>query len=153
GEACILYHNNGDGTFRDVSRETGIGQHVGYSLGVTVADLDDDGWPDILVANDESPNYLFHNIPDQRRGTGDGRRETGDGRPGTRAPVLRPRSPVPRPPTGARRFEEIGVERGFAMAETGKPKAGMGIDTADYLANGSLGVLVSNFSNEGLSFY
>src|SRR5262249_54003689 len=116
-------------------------------------DLDDDGWPDILVANDESPNYLFHNIPDQRRGTGDGRRETGDGRPGTRAPVLRPRSPVPRPPTGARRFEEIGVERGFAMAETGKPKAGMGIDSADYMANGSLGVLVSNFSNEGLSFY
>jgi enediyne biosynthesis protein E4 len=153
GEACILYRNHRDGTFRDVSRETGIGQHIGYSLGVAILDYDDDGWPDIAVANDESPNYLFHNMPVGGAGTGDGRPEPEDGRPKNEDRRSRLPSLVSGPGAGGRRFQEIGVEAGFAVAETGKPKAGMGIDAADYLANGSLGVLVSNFSNEGLSFF
>jgi enediyne biosynthesis protein E4 len=62
GEACILYRNNRDGSFRDVSRETGIAPHIGNSLGIAVLDFDDDGWPDIAVANDETPNFLFHNV-------------------------------------------------------------------------------------------
>src|SRR5262249_3493244 len=58
-----------------------------------------------------------------------------------------------RAPGAERGFEEIGVETGFAVGESGKPKAGMGIDAADYRNDGGLGILVSNFSNEGLSFY
>src|SRR5262249_20481642 len=57
------------------------------------------------------------------------------------------------PNASGRRFEEIGVETGLAVAENGKPKAGMGIDAADYRNDGTIGVLISNFSDEGLSFY
>src|SRR6266550_7985825 len=51
-----LYRNNCDGTFTDVSRQTGILEQVGYGLGVVVADVNRDGWPDIYVSNDVTPN-------------------------------------------------------------------------------------------------
>jgi hypothetical protein len=57
-----LYRNNGDGTFTDVSAETGIAAHLGRGMGVAVADYDGDGYPDIFVANDDAPFQLFHNI-------------------------------------------------------------------------------------------
>ena len=57
----LLYRNNGDGTFTDVSRESGIGLVAGNGLGVVFGDYDDDGWIDIYVANDSTPNFLFHN--------------------------------------------------------------------------------------------
>lgn len=61
-----LYRNNGDGTFTDVSAETGIAKVEGRGMGVAFADYDHDGWPDIFVANDNSPNLLFHNIEGKR---------------------------------------------------------------------------------------
>lgn len=61
-----LYRNNGDGTFTDVSAETGIAQHLGRGMGVAIADYDSDGYMDIFVANDDSPNFLFHNIGGKR---------------------------------------------------------------------------------------
>lgn len=61
-----LYRNNGDGTFTDASQETGISKHLGRGMGVAVADYDDDGFMDIFVANDKSPNFLFHNISGKR---------------------------------------------------------------------------------------
>jgi hypothetical protein len=61
-----LYRNNGDGTFTDVSVETGIAQHPGRGMGVAVADYDGDGFPDIFVANDDAPNQLFHNLGGKR---------------------------------------------------------------------------------------
>ena len=57
----ILYRNNGDGTFTDISRDSGIGVVAGNGLGVVFGDYDDDGWVDIYVANDSTPNFLFHN--------------------------------------------------------------------------------------------
>ena len=57
----VLYRNNGNGTFTDVSRESGIAGHKGNGLGVVSGDYDDDGLPDIFVANDTTPNFLFHN--------------------------------------------------------------------------------------------
>src|SRR5581483_2514100 len=58
-----LYHNNGNGTFTDVSEGAGILKPGGrYSLGVAAADFDNDGWPDIYVACDMTPSLLFHNL-------------------------------------------------------------------------------------------
>lgn len=61
-----LYHNNGDGTFTDVSRQTGIDRHLGKGMGVAFADFDGDGFTDVFVANDTMPNFLFHNIGGRR---------------------------------------------------------------------------------------
>ncbi|MFZ0318261.1 MAG: CRTAC1 family protein [Candidatus Sulfotelmatobacter sp.] len=62
GGKNILYHNNGDGTFTDVSEAAGIFRANGtYGLGVLTADFDNDGWPDIYVANDSTASALYHN--------------------------------------------------------------------------------------------
>jgi hypothetical protein len=61
----VLYHNNRDGTFTDVSRQAGILKPDGrYGLGVAAADFDNDGWPDIYVACDQTPSLLYHNRHD-----------------------------------------------------------------------------------------
>jgi enediyne biosynthesis protein E4 len=57
-----LYHNKGDGTFTDVSREIGISGNYGKGMGAAMADYDGDGFMDIFVANDTLPNFLFHNL-------------------------------------------------------------------------------------------
>ena len=56
----ILFRNKGDGTFTDVTKEAGV-YKAGNGLGVVLGDYDDDGWIDIYVANDATPNFLFHN--------------------------------------------------------------------------------------------
>ena len=62
GGKNILYHNNGDGTFTDVSEAAGILRAKGtYGLGVLTFDFDNDGWPDIYVANDSTSSALYHN--------------------------------------------------------------------------------------------
>ena len=57
-----LYHNNGDGTFTDLSAAAGISQIRGKGMGVAFADYDHDGFMDVFVANDNAPNMLFHNL-------------------------------------------------------------------------------------------
>jgi enediyne biosynthesis protein E4 len=61
GEPDVLFHNNGNGTFTDVTKSAGIKDPNYYGFGVEFSDLDNDGWPDIYVANDGNPNLLFHN--------------------------------------------------------------------------------------------
>lgn len=62
-EACpdVLYRNNGNGTFTDVSEESGIGLKAGWGMGMVCVDYDNDGDTDIFIANDESENFLFQN--------------------------------------------------------------------------------------------
>ena len=64
GQPPTLYHNNGDGTFSDVSKRSGVGIRPGNGLGVVTFDYDNDGWQDIFITNDQMPNFLFHNNRD-----------------------------------------------------------------------------------------
>lgn len=65
GQPNQLFLNQGDGTFKDVSKEWGIRDHVGKGMGVGMADYDLDGRPDLFVTNDASYNFLFHNLGDK----------------------------------------------------------------------------------------
>lgn len=118
-----LYRNDGKGRFTDVSATAGL--HVNdartrkpaaKSLGVAPIDLDDDGWIDLIVANDTTPNLVFHN---QRDGT----------------------------------FKEIGAISGLAYDGYGNVRGAMGIDTAWFRDDDSLGVAIANFANEMNGFY
>jgi hypothetical protein len=65
GESDLLFHNRGDGTFEEVSKKAGMEDfNRYYGLGVIWGDYDNDGWPDLYVANDAGPNYLYHNKHD-----------------------------------------------------------------------------------------
>jgi dUTPase len=89
GEPDVLYRNTGDGTFSDVGARAGVVDPGYYGFGVLFADLNDDGWPDIYVANDSVPNLLFRNrgdgtfveeaLPAGVAVSGDGRAQAGMG--------------------------------------------------------------------------
>jgi enediyne biosynthesis protein E4 len=111
-----LFHNNGDGTFTDVSKESGIADHLGKAWGVVATDINNDGRMDLFVANDTVANFLFAN-----RGHG--------------------------------KFEEIGLESGVAYDEGGRPRSGMGVDSADYDQDGWMDLFVANVDHERYSLY
>jgi hypothetical protein len=66
GDTCWLFRNRGDGTFEDVTANSGIFDTMSKSLGVALIDYDRDGWPDVMIANDTQPNKLYRNL---RNGT------------------------------------------------------------------------------------
>jgi len=114
--ASWLFHNNGDGTFTDVSKESGIARYPGKAWGVVATDLNNDGKIDLLVANDTVANFLFMN-----RGGG--------------------------------KFEEIGTLAGVAYSESGRPRSGMGVDSADFNQDGWMDLFVANIDHEKYSLY
>ena len=117
GGKNILYHNNGNGTFTDVSQKSGMWTAVGtYGLSVAAADLDNDGWTDIYVANDSAPATLYHN-------------------------------------NGNGTFTDIAIEAGAALSPEAKPQAGMGVSIGDYLHNGKLDIVKTNFAGDTDSLY
>lgn len=64
GATCWLFRNRGDGTFEDVTGRAGLHDPTSKSLGLTMIDYDQDGWPDVFIANDTQPNKLYHNNRD-----------------------------------------------------------------------------------------
>src|SRR6202034_3831017 len=114
--ASWLFHNNGDGTFADVSKSSGIGKYLGKAWGVVATDINNDGRLDLFVANDTTANFLFAN--------------RGDGR-----------------------FEEIGAPAGVAYSEAGRPRSGMGGDSADFNQDGWMDLFVANIDHEMYSLY
>jgi len=111
-----LFHNNGDGTFTDVSKPSGIGNYPGKAWGVVATDINNDGRVDLFVANDTVANFLFAN-----RGNG--------------------------------RFEEIGTQAGVAYSAEGRPRSGMGLDSADFNQDGWMDLFVANIDHEMYSLY
>jgi len=117
GESDLLFHNKGDGTFEEVSKQAGVDDpHHYYGLGATWGDYDNDGWPDLYVANDAGPNFLYRN---KRDGT----------------------------------FEEIGLLSGTALSGDGMEQGSMGVDWGDYLHEGRLSMIVTNFVEQGSILY
>lgn len=111
-----LFHNNGDGTFTDVSALSGIKNSLGKAWGVVATDFNNDGWMDLFVANDTAANFLFAN-----RGNG--------------------------------KFEEIGLQSGVAYSADGRPRSGMGVDSADYDNDGWMDLFVANVDQEMYALY
>jgi hypothetical protein len=111
-----LFHNNGDGTFTDVSKSSGIAAHLGKAWGVVATDINNDGQMDLFVANDTLANFLFAN-----RGGG--------------------------------KFDEIGEPAAIAYSADGRPRSGMGVDSADYDQDGSMDLFVANVDREMYSLY
>ena len=111
-----LFHNNGDGTFTDVSKTTGIANNLGKAWGVVAADLNNDGKMDLFVANDTVPNFLFMN-------------------------------------RGAGKFEQIAEQAGVAYSAEGRPRSGMGVDSADFNQDGWMDLFVANIDREMFSIY
>jgi enediyne biosynthesis protein E4 len=117
GESDLLFHNKGDGTFEEVSKKAGVDDaHHYYGLGVAWGDFDNDGWPDLYVANDTGPNFLYHNKHD-----------------GT--------------------FEDVGLLAGAALSGDGLEQGSMGVDWGDYLHEGRLSMIVTNFVDQGTTLY
>ena len=111
-----LFHNNGDGTFTDVSQESGIAKALGKAWGVVATDVNNDGWMDLFVANDTMANFLFLN-----KGNG--------------------------------KFEEMGVASGVGYSQDGRPRSGMGVDSADFDQDGWQDLFVTNVDQEMYSIY
>jgi hypothetical protein len=117
GEPDHLFHNNGNDTFTDVSVKAGVSDPDKYYGFTTVfADVNNDGKPDLLVANDSEPNYLYIN--------------KGDGT-----------------------FEDESYVSGFALNNEGREIASMGLAVGDYLNNGRLDLLVTDFSDDFKALY
>ena len=124
GSFSYLYHNDGDGSFTDVSETAGIqirnddtGVPLGKAMGLAPVDFNGDGWLDIVVANDTVRNFLFEN---QRDGT----------------------------------FTEVGRICGIAFdRNTGNARGAMGIDTAQFRGDGTLAIGIGNFANEASALY
>jgi len=123
GTFPYLYHNEGNGHFRDVSAEAGIqvkdpatGLPMAKSLALAPVDVDNDGWIDLVVANDTVQNFLFHN---EHNGT----------------------------------FKEIGARSGVAYDAYGLTRGAMGIDSARFRNDDALGIAIGNFANEMNALY
>ena len=132
GGTNMLYRNRGDGTFVDVSEESGIANPRGpssmvfvgrnwratgsYGMGAVAADFDNDGWPDIYVACDSAPSLLYRNNHD-------------------------------------RTFREVAVPAGCALDENGVALSGMGAAVADYDGDGWLDIVRTNFSEQVTTLY
>jgi hypothetical protein len=117
GAGDSLYHSNGDGTFTDVSKKAGVADPNGYyGMGVICSDFDGDGLVDIFVANDSTPNFLYHN--------------NGDGT-----------------------FKEIGFTSGTAVNGSGSEQGCMGVTLGDYDHDGMLDLFVTNFDDEYNTLY
>lgn len=123
GTYPILYRNDGNGKFTDVSAAAGIqiknkatGLPLAKSLGVSPIDLDNDGWIDLVVANDTVQNFVFHNNHD-----------------GT--------------------FTEMGGRSGVAYDKFGSTRGAMGIDTGRFHDDDTVAISIGNFANEMTAFY
>ncbi len=124
GNVTQLYHNLGNGKFKDVTAEVGLNAKKGPGLGILTGDFGTDGYPGFLIANDGAANHLWMN---ERR-----------------SPQSKPNDRV---------FREEGLTHGLAYASDGKPRAGMGIANGDMYGDGGEAIVVTNLPNEAFTLF
>lgn len=162
GQTCWLFHNRGDGTFEDVTATSGVFDSSSKSLGVALLDYDQDGWPDLIVANDTQPNKLYRN---NRNGTfrevgveagiafsTDGRAragmgiDTGDfdnsGVPGIAVTNFDNEMLGLFRPSGGRVYRDVAIPAGVGFPT--KPMLGFGCVFADLNLDGWLDLAIAN---------
>jgi hypothetical protein len=162
GETCWLFHNRGNGTFEDATATSGIFDTSSKSLGVAMLDYDEDGWPDLMVANDTQPNKLYRN---QRNGTfkdvaveagiafsNDGKARAGmgvavgdfngSGRPGIAITNFDDEMVGLYRPLGKGLYEDVAVQSGVGLPS--KNTLGFGCVFADMNLDGALDLVVAN---------
>lgn len=117
GSTDFLFRNDGNGRFTDVSEAAGVSDAKGfYGLGVSWIDVNEDGWPDLFVANDATPSYLYIN---QKDGT----------------------------------FKDMAFTMGVAVSDDGSEQAGMGMAVGDYDGSGHFSIYKTHFSAEAASLF
>ncbi len=119
-----LFHNLGNGRFKDVTEEVGLNAKRGPGLGILTGDFGTDGYPGFMVANDGAANHLWISSP-----------RTPQGKPNDRV------------------FHEEGLTHGLAYASDGKARAGMGIADGDIYGDGGEAVIVTNLPNESFTVF
>ncbi len=124
GTATELYHNLGNGHFKNVTDEVGLNAKVGPGLGILTGDFGPDGFPGFMVANDGAANYLWIN---ERR-----------------SPQSKPNDRV---------FKEAGLTNGLAFASDGRPRAGMGLASGDIFGDGGESIIVTNLPTEAFTLF
>jgi len=157
-----LYHNNGDGTFSDVSAAVGISGHTGKGMGVAIADFDGDGFADVFVANDNERNFLFHNdagrsfsevgvlagtaftedgVPASSMGV-DFRDLDGDGKPDLVVTALEGETFTVRKNIGGGLFSDITYQSGVGLASN--VMSGWSVGAFDFDNDGDKDLFVTN---------
>jgi hypothetical protein len=120
-----LFANQGDGTFRDITEPSGADESGGKGLAVVIADLNNDRWPDVYVANDMERNFLFWNSTGKQADAG----------------------------SASPHFTEAGLGSGAGLTSRGELGASMGIGCGDWDHNGWLDLVVTNYLNQGANLY
>ena len=145
--SSVLLHNDGDGTFRDVSAPAGIAAHRGKALGVAIHDFNRDGFIDLFVANDSMQQYLFRSTGPSTLREPQGRPEPG------RGATSSGQGPSTSSGRGRGTFDEVALEAGVAYDDDGKSFAGMGADFEDYDNDGLADIFVTTLSLERYALY
>jgi tetratricopeptide (TPR) repeat protein len=149
-----LYVNSGAGKFEEVTSSAGIVAADGKGLGVVIADFDEDGWPDIYVANDTTPNFLFHNLSGERSEVRDRVDERVDDRVATSVPQVS-HDPADKDSAAVTplQFVEKGLISGAALSAEGRSEAGMGIALGDFNGDLRSDLFVTNYFLETNTLY
>lgn len=124
GTVTELYHNLGNGRFKNVTHETGLDAKRGPGLGILTGDFGSGGYPGFMIANDGAANYLWVN---ERQSAAS--------------------------PANDRVFNEVGLTHGLAYASDGKPRAGMGIAAGDLFGDRGEAIVVTNLPSQAFTLY
>lgn len=151
-----LYVNTGTGQFEEVTDSAGIIAADGKGLGIVIADFDEDGWPDIYVANDTTPNFLFHNLSGSESDghvAGMDRVTSSEAHDSQASHDSRASQNEDSASRTRLKFVEKGLISGTALSAEGRAEAGMGVAWGDFNGDLHSDLFVTNYFLETNTLY